>query len=230
MNVTVILLAGGRGERMGTALPKQFLPIHEQPIALYSFEQLALRPEVGELIVVCEDEYRALFIEKNKGFNKDLTFAPPGFRRQDSVYNAFRLLRGDVDLVCIHDSARPCITQDVLGHLFAQAAQCGAAVVAVRANNTLKIIDEEGFVQQTLERGQIWEVQTPQVIAPELLKRGFAMAKQEGIDVTDDVSLVELLGEPVKIVEGSYKNIKVTHIEDLPVVKIYLEIPSICLN
>jgi 2-C-methyl-D-erythritol 4-phosphate cytidylyltransferase len=211
---SVIFLAGGIGTRMKSAIPKQYLCVHQKPLALYSFEVLSSLPEVQDFIVVCEPQYEPLFQSYAKAKGVNLQFACPGERRQDSVLNGIHYLQHH-PLVCIHDSARPLIEPSVVRRVVQAAEDWGAAAVGVRVKSTIKICDGAQIIVDTPNRASLWEVQTPQVIRLDLLKAGFAYAQEHHLTVTDDVSLVELLGKPVNIVEGSYSNIKVTTPEDL---------------
>lgn len=222
---SVIFLAGGTGSRMKAEIPKQYLLIQNKPLALHSFEVFLLLPEVKEIIVVCEKEYEHLF--KTYQNDVELIFVPPGKRRQDSVFNGIQLLNletvvGD-RLVCIHDSARPLIDVDLVRSVVQTAADWGAAVAGVQVKSTIKFCDAAQMVVNTLDRSHLWEIQTPQVVSLNLLNEGFKQAHEQNFTVTDDVSLVELIGRPVKVVEGSYRNIKVTTPEDLILVNRYLE-------
>jgi 2-C-methyl-D-erythritol 4-phosphate cytidylyltransferase len=219
---SVIFLAGGTGIRMGTVIPKQYLSVHQKPLALYSFEVLASLPEVQDFIVVCEPQYDALFQGCDKARGLQLQFARPGPRRQDSVYNGIQLLE-DNSLVCIHDSARPLIDSSIVRRAVQTADSWGAAAVGVKVRSTIKVCDGAQVVVDTPNRASLWEIQTPQVIRLELLQEGFTYAQEHQLTVTDDVSLVELLGKPVKIVEGSYANIKVTTPEDLMCIEKLIE-------
>lgn len=215
---SVVFLAGGLGTRMKSVIPKQYLTIHQKPLALYSFEVLASLPEVQDFIVVCEPQYETLFYESAKSKGLHLKFALPGPRRQDSVFNGIQLLSNN-PLVCIHDSARPLIDPFVVREVVKAAENWEAAILGVKVKSTIKVCDGAQFIVDTPNRASLWEIQTPQVIRLNLLKEGFAYAQQHQLTVTDDVLLVELLGRPVKVVEGYYGNIKVTTPEDL----IYVE-------
>lgn len=219
---SVVFLAGGSGTRMGSAIPKQYLTVHQKPLALYSFEVLASLPEVQDFVVVCEQQYDALFQGSAKAKGVKLQFARPGVRRQDSVFNGIQCLHSN-SLVCIHDSARPLINHIIVREVVQTAEVWGAAVVGVRVRSTIKICDGAQVVVDTPQRTSLWEMQTPQVIRLDLLKEGFEYAEHHQSTVTDDVSLVELLGKPVKVVEGSYANIKVTTFEDLICVEKLIE-------
>ena len=211
---SVIFLAGGTGTRMGGAVPKQYLMVHQKPLALYSFEVLASLSEVQDFIIVCEPQYDALFYSSPQAKGLQLEFARPGPRRQDSVFNGIQCLHEN-PFVCIHDSARPFIDPFIVRQVVQTAESWGAAAVGVKVRSTIKVCDGAQVVVDTPNRAALWEIQTPQVIQLDLLKEGFTYAQEHQLTVTDDISLVEFLGKPVKVVEGSYCNIKVTTPEDL---------------
>ncbi len=202
--VSAILLAGGKGLRMQglSPLPKQYLSLEGQIVALYSFHILTSCPAISEVIVVCEPAYQSYFPAAT-------TFAAPGNRRQDSVENGFAALSEKRGLVLIHDAARPFITRKLVETLICEATHHGAAIPALPVKQTIKQV-EEGFVKETLKRSSLYEVQTPQAIRADLLVSGLAYAKAEAITVSDDASLAELLGHRVKIVPGLETNIKIT--------------------
>lgn len=211
-SVSVILLAGGKGTRMRSAIPKQFLPLRGKRIVNYSFDLLKTLPHVKEIIVVCDPLYYPYF-ETIDGVK--LCFASPGLRRQDSVYNGFKEVSENAELVLIHDGARPFLNKNFVLEAISQAAIHGAATLATPLKFTVKEASVDGFIKKTLNRSSLFEIQTPQIIKRELLARGFALANQTNLEVTDDVSLVECLQLPVKLVMSSYQNIKITTQEDL---------------
>lgn len=214
-SVSVILLAGGKGKRMGASMPKQYLPLLGQPIALYSFRIFSLMPEVKEIVVVCDPSYRDIFEEAQNSVTVYLKFASPGKERQDSVFNGLQEIDQMTELVCVHDSARPLVLNEDVKKVLNDAWVHGAAVLGVPVKATIKEASNDNFVTRTLNRQTLWEMHTPQVIKPSLLRKGFEVVYREGLEVTDDVSIVEHLKHPVYITEGSYTNIKVTTPDDL---------------
>lgn len=218
MQLAAILLAGGTGARMGQSIPKQFLPLQGKPIAHYSLDILLQFPQILEVIVVCAPEYRPLFSAY------PVAFALPGEERQDSVYNGLQGVSKDIDWVIVHDAARPFITAAMIHNLLDTGKEVGAASLAVPAKNTLKEVHSGHLVSRTLNRSQIWEIQTPQLLKKEILEAGFAYAHAHSQAVTDDVSLAELTGHPVHLVPGNYLNIKITTPEDWAFAEWYTQI------
>lgn len=208
MNLGVILVAGGTGSRMQSAIPKQYLPLAQKPIAQHSLELFLQIPKVKELVIVCAEEYRTLFPDHT-------LFADPGERRQDSVWNGLQRLSRSIDFVCIHDAARPLITLPLIEQLLKEAEETGAATLAMPLKFTVKRSDANAFVEETPPRSTLWEIQTPQCLKKAWLEEGFTHANQHNLTATDDVGLIEPLGYPVKLVQGCYSNLKITTPEDL---------------
>jgi 2-C-methyl-D-erythritol 4-phosphate cytidylyltransferase len=203
---SLILLAGGTGSRLKGSIPKQFRPLLGKPVVLYSFDLFASMAEIDEIVVVCAPKYQNLFPH----IDKPLSFALPGERRQDSVYNGLLKASDAADLVCVHDAARPFIEKDSVAALLEEAIRTGAAALAIPAVNTIKQVDSEQRVRFTLPRQELWELQTPQAIRRELFLKAFAHAREWNIDATDDLSLVEAIGEAAVLVKSSPRNFKIT--------------------
>jgi 2-C-methyl-D-erythritol 4-phosphate cytidylyltransferase len=177
-SVSVILLAGGQGKRMKMSMPKQYIPLLGQPIALYSFFTFSRMPEVKEIVVVCDPFFRDIFEEYEESIDVDLRFAIPGKERQDSVYSGLQEIDVNSELVCIHDSARPLVNTEDVEKVLKDGSAVGAAVLGVPAKATIKEVNSDSLVVKTLDRKTLWEMQTPQVIKPELLKKGFELVKR----------------------------------------------------
>jgi 2-C-methyl-D-erythritol 4-phosphate cytidylyltransferase len=203
---------------MRAPTPKQFIPLFGKPLARYSFDLFLSHPDIHEIVVVCEPHYQSHF----ETDQKKIRFALPGNRRQDSVYNGFALTDPHAGLICIHDSARPLLSQESLDELFQEARRFGAAALAVPAKNTIKEADPNLFVKRTLDRSTLWEMHTPQIATPALLHKGFELIDAYHLEITDDASIVELTGHPVKLVPDSYRNIKITTSEDWPIAETFL--------
>lgn len=212
-SLAVILLAGGNGSRMQMDVPKQFMCIGGRPLVDYSLKVLCQASNLVEIVVVCSPEYRH-HVDVS---DHPITFALPGSRRQDSVYNGLKALKTQPEFVCIHDAARPFITLPLVDRVRVAATLHGAATAAMPVKFTVKESGDDGFVARTPDRARCWEIQTPQIIRYQLLCQGFDHAITHDLTVTDDVSLVELLGALVKLVEGCYHNIKITTQDDLAV-------------
>lgn len=209
--ISVILLAGGSGSRMNNITPKQFLDLGDKKVAQYSFDVFCSMNEIQEIVVVCDPSFRHLF----HCANKQIKFALPGHRRQDSVYNGLIAVSQKNALVCVHDSARPFIDENIIRRVIHAAVKHGAATAAMPVKYTVKECDENCLVTKTPDRNKIWEIQTPQVLDYEVLLLGLSKCYSENITVTDDVSVAELLSHKVNLVEGSYNNLKITTPEDL---------------
>lgn len=219
--ISAILVAGGVGTRMNSDLPKQFLLLNQKPIARYSFDLLLSFPDIHELIVICAPEYRHFFQDTHT--EKRVDFALPGKRRQDSVYHGLEIVNSSSEFVLVHDSARPCIDVHCIQRVIDAAILHGAATLGMPVKFTVKESDGNQFVSRTPDRSFVWEIQTPQVIALPALKDAFAHAIAHNLTVTDDVSLVEILNMPVKLVEGLPLNLKITIPEDLAIAENFIK-------
>ncbi|CAN8069826.1 unnamed protein product [Agarophyton chilense] len=221
-HVSVILLAGGTGSRMKADRPKQFLELAGKPVVEHSLLMFGQMPEVQQLILVVDKSYQNAFKRFENQVNCEIHFAEPGNERQDSVYNGLRKVLKSASLVCVHDSARPLVTVENVREVLRDGATHGAAVLGVPSKATIKESADGEFVLRTIPRKRLWEIQTPQVVRPSLLKKGFEKVREDNLEVTDDASIVEQLGEPVKITLGEYSNIKLTTPEDMDIAEAIL--------
>ena len=223
---TAIVLAAGQGRRMKSKVKKQFLSIAGKPIVYYALHCFEKAPFIQNIILVTSEdcvEYCQREIIDKYGFRKVGKVVVGGKERYDSVY-AGLLACGETDYVYIHDGTRPFITRDILERALDGARETGACVVGMPSKDTVKILDKEQFVIKTPKRTHVWAVQTPQVFRYPIIRDAHEKARSRRMDgVTDDSMLVEKYGDcKVKMVEGSYENLKITTPEDLFVAEVIL--------
>lgn len=218
VRVAAIVPAAGSGTRMGTKTKKQFLALAGIPLLGHALKTLETCPVVRSIVIVAgpgeEDYCRSAVVEK-LGLNKVAAIVPGGKERQDSVYSGLLALSPEFDIIVIHDGARPLFSLNILESVIAAAQTHGAAACAVPAKDTVKLADENNFVTRTLPRNRTWLVQTPQAFRRELIMEAHRRARADNLLTTDDTALVESIGGQVKIVMGSYENIKITTPDDL---------------
>ena len=213
-----IVVAAGKGKRMGADINKIYLKLGDKPVIIHTLEAFCQAREIDGIVIVISSEDRNYFEEEvveKYSFSKPILIVEGGKERQMSVYNGLMALPKDADIVAIHDGARPFVTADMVDRSVAGARKYGAVVMATPVKDTIKEASENLYASSTLDRNKLWAVQTPQTFAYELIIRAHEEAKKQGIVATDDSALVERLGEPVKILRGSYDNIKITTWEDM---------------
>jgi 2-C-methyl-D-erythritol 4-phosphate cytidylyltransferase len=217
--VGVVIPAAGRGTRIGGA-QKQFLEILGKPVLAYSLEVFEQSPLIDTIAVVTNRDSVPIVEElvRTGCYTKVKHIVEGGVQRQDSVWNGLRKIQSDnIDIVAVHDAARPFVTGEIISRSVIAATQFGAAVVAVSSKDTIKITDGEHFIVNTPNRDNCWIIQTPQVFKNQLLVDAFNKAYADKYYGTDEACLAERLGVRVKIVEGSYENIKITTPEDVEI-------------
>lgn len=223
MNIAIVLAAGKSRRLKG--IDKIFYKINEKPLIFYTLLAFEKNPQVNKIILVIRKEsFKNIFsIIKKCNFKKVAAMINGGKERQDSSFNglkmAGRLGAKPRDLILFHNGANPLISQKEIFDVIKAAKKYKAALIAQPIKDTLKKINKEGFIVETIERKDIYSAQTPQVIEYKLAKIVFEKAFKKNFYGTDDVSLVERLGKKVKIVPGSYKNIKATTREDLEIIE-----------
>lgn len=216
--VSVIVAAAGMSNRMGSKINKQFIAIDNKPILAHTIEKFEKCKYIDEIIVVCKEEeveYCRKEIVKKYRLKKVTNIVRGGKERQDSVYNGIMALNEKADIVLTHDGARPFVKIESIEDGIKGVIEHGACVIGVPVKDTIKVIDGSREVHHTPKRDLLWAAQTPQCFWTHLLKRGYEMAADENIVGTDDSSLVEKMGHPIKMIMGSYDNIKITTPEDL---------------
>jgi 2-C-methyl-D-erythritol 4-phosphate cytidylyltransferase len=227
MDRTVAVIpAAGMGIRMGAARPKQFMELGGVPLLAWTLAPFQRSGEVDGLVVVTpadEVEYCNRDIVKRFGLTKVRTVVAGGPRRQDSVRHGILASGGQYGLVLIHDGVRPVIDEILIDRMVSQARQWGPVISGLPARETVKEVNEDGVVVKTYDRKQVWLIQTPQVFPYPVIWEAHQRAFQEGWEATDDGSLVERIGVPVRVVEGSERNIKITTPDDLMLAHLFLK-------
>lgn len=218
MRTTAVIVAAGRGERLGEATPKQFLLCAGHPLAWHAVDRFCRSGEVDEVVVVLpQEEDLERHLGGSAAWPVPVRAVAGGARRQDSVAAGLAAIQGD-GLVLVHDAARPLVPTRVIRDVRRAAAVTGAAVPALPCADTIKEA-ADGRILSTLERGGLVRVQTPQGFRLELLRRAHAEAPATGPGAGDDAALVERLGAAVAVVDGAEENIKVTRPGDLELVE-----------
>lgn len=222
--IAVIIAAAGSGNRMGSGIPKQFMNLGGKLIVTRAVEAFSKNAFIDEIYVVTSKDYVAFceneLIER-AGLQKIKEVLVGGKQRQDSIYQALKILEPDTEYVLVHDSARPFVTDETIRSLIESAYENEAAVVAVPTKDTIKA-SKENVVIETLDRTILYSVQTPQGFQKDLLLEAYQKAYEQDFYGTDDGVLVEKLGKKVYLVKGDYNNIKITTKEDLAVGEVIL--------
>ena len=227
---TAIVLAGGSGKRMGLSVKKQYIEICNKPLLYYSVHAFE-KSYVDEIVLVVtpgDENYVKKEIVEKYGFKKVSAIVPGGKERYNSVYEGLKVTRGDY--VLIHDGARAFVTKEIIRRAMDGAKEYGACVVGMPVKDTIKVADGDGYVKDTPERSSLWMVQTPQAFFYPLVKDAYEkVLAKDATGVTDDAMVVELAtDQKVKLIEGSYDNIKVTTIDDLDVAENILKKQNHC--
>lgn len=224
--VSVIIAAAGMSNRMGSKINKQFISIDNKPILAHSIEKFEDCKYIDEIIVVAKDEeieYCKREIVKKYGFNKVLKVVRGGKTRQESAYNGLLALDEKADIVLIHDGARPFVKMKNIVDGIKGVLKYDACVIGVPVKDTIKVIESNNNVNKTPNRDRIWAAQTPQCFKYPIIMKAYEEALREGFVGTDDSMLVERIGYNVKIIMGSYENIKITTPEDLMIAESLLK-------
>jgi 2-C-methyl-D-erythritol 4-phosphate cytidylyltransferase len=212
--------AAGRGLRMGTSTPKQFLMLGGLPVLVHALRVLEAAASISEIILAVPEsdrDYCQREIVSRHRLTKITRVVPGGAQRQDSVRLALEAMPEAAEIALVHDAVRPFLTVDLVNRVIASAAKEGAAIVAIPMRDTVKQVDDGGFIQNTVDRRHLWLAQTPQAFRRGLLQEAHRKAALEGFRGTDDAQLIEWLGYRVAIVEGNSENIKMTRPEDLAI-------------
>ena len=215
---SAIIVAAGRGTRMGPGQDKLFLEIAGQPVIAHTWRKFEASAVIDEIVLVIRADLEQEFqrIAELCGFAKKHRFAIGGAERQDSVWNGLQTLDSRAEIVAIHDGARPCVSGKLIADTVRAAREHGAAVAAQRITDTIKESLDGLTISRTLDRSKLWSVQTPQSFQVPLIRHAIEVARERGLQLTDDTAACELIGRNVVLVESRQPNPKVTLPADLP--------------
>lgn len=218
MKTVAIIPAGGSGRRMGSGIPKQYLLLGGIPVLVHTLRVFQSSPVVDEIFLVVPEsdipEVRNAIVGRYNLFKVSLIVAG-GAERQDSVRNALAHLREEHGIVLVHDGVRSFVSGELIQRIVAAAEADGAVAVGVQVKDSVKEVNSAGWVIKTVTREGLWLTQTPQAFRKPLILAAYERAAADGFYGTDDASLVERMGVPVRMIPGDYDNIKVTTPEDL---------------
>ena len=218
--VAAIIPAAGLGTRMGAAVPKQFLEHAGEPLLVHTVRAFLVFDDIDFVVVAVPSDHRQVVEEMLRGHlaylpMDRLMFTSGGATRQDSVFAGLNVLPSEIDLVVVHDGARPLVSRDIIERCLRGAIQSGAAIAAIPVKDTLKQVSAAATIVSTIDRAGLWQAQTPQAARRDLLTKAYALARKDGFIGTDEASLLEHAGIPSTVVLGSEANFKITRPGDL---------------
>lgn len=212
----VVIVAAGKGTRMGSTESKQYLQLGDKPILIHTLENFQKMSIINEIVLVVgkEDIERCIDWGVQYNISKLKAVIPGGAERQHSVYEGLQHI--DCQWVMVHDGVRPFVSEEAVVACCEKAYKHHAAVLAVPVKDTIKQVNADGVITATPDRKSLWAIQTPQAFRRELLMNAHEQALKKGLLGTDDAMVVEWTGASVVVSEGEYTNVKITTPEDLP--------------
>ncbi len=213
----VIIVAAGTGSRMKVNINKQFIKLNDKEIITYTIEKFYNNKNINDIVIVVKEDEAEFFkkeILDKYSFN-NIKIAYGGKERQDSVYNGIKVLDKNCKYVLVHDGARPFVNEDIINRSLEEVQKYKSVVVGVPVKDTIKVVNNNNDIVDTPNRSTLWSVQTPQTFDYNVIKRAYEDAFNNNFYGTDDAMLVERIGYTVKMIYGSYNNIKVTTPEDI---------------
>jgi 2-C-methyl-D-erythritol 4-phosphate cytidylyltransferase len=222
---SAIIVAAGKGTRMGANVDKLFLSLDGCPVVGHTWRRFDTAACIDSIVLVIRSGMENAFHELGctLKLQKKYCLMEGGKERQDSVWNGLSAVPAGTMVVAIHDAARPCTSEAVITATVQAAKECGAAVAAQAITDTVKESEDGRRTLRTLDRNRLWTVQTPQCFRLEVIQHALAEVRRRGLIVTDDTAACELTGYPVRLVPTSEPNPKVTRPEDLPWVELILK-------
>jgi 2-C-methyl-D-erythritol 4-phosphate cytidylyltransferase len=223
--ISAIIVAAGKGTRMGANVDKLWLEVAGRPVVAHTWRQFNDAPVVDEIILVVRDGMQPHFTElaEQFKFQKPFRLIVGGAERQDSVWNGISAVSPETEIVAIQDAARPCTTPQLITDTIQAARETGAAVAAQQVTDTIKETADGKIISRTVDRSKLWSVQTPQTFRLEVIRKAIAAAREKNLVLTDDTAACELIGQPVRLVKCTTPNPKVTVPADLPFIESLLQ-------
>jgi len=214
---TAIIPAAGSGTRMKTSQSKLFLMLGDMPVLAHTLLAFDAAESIDEVIIAAREEDILLIWDmiSEFGIKKVSKIINGGANRTESVCKALAETSDDTEIIAIHDGARPLISPELIDIAIFEAARRGAVTLGVPVKDTIKRIGTNGTITETLERGSLYNIQTPQTFRADILRSAYEIAINSGLEYTDDCGVVEDFGAPIYVIEGDYRNIKITTGEDL---------------
>jgi 2-C-methyl-D-erythritol 4-phosphate cytidylyltransferase len=223
---SAIIVAAGRGTRMGPNVDKLFLEVSGRPLVAHTWQRFNEAARIHDLVLVVREGMQPDFEELARRFHfkKPFRLVSGGAERQDSVWQGLLALSPGCEWVAIQDGARPCTSEALIDATLEAAREVGAAVAAQPVTDTIKESDRSGLIARNIERARLWAVQTPQTFRVEVIRRALSRARELGLCLTDDTAACELIGQPVKLVESRAPNPKATAPGDIPYLELLLSV------
>lgn len=221
---SAIIVAAGKGTRMGPDVDKLFLEVAGRPVLAHTWQRFNDAQCIDDLVIVVREGMQSAFQElaAQFEFTKPFRLVPGGLERQDSVWNGLEALSPQTQIVAIQDAARPCTTEKLIADTIATAREMGAAVAGQPVTDTIKETADGQTISRNVDRSKLWSMQTPQTFRVAVIRRAFAEMRRRGLKVTDDTAACELIGQPVRLVASAAANPKVTVPRDLLVIEALL--------
>jgi 2-C-methyl-D-erythritol 4-phosphate cytidylyltransferase len=222
--ISAIIVAAGKGTRMGPGIDKLFLEVHGRPLIAHTWGRFDVIEALDEIILVVRAGMESAFTDlaRQFGFRKAFRLVAGGQERQDSVWNGVAATTPTAEIVVIQDGARPCTSEELILATIQAARETGAAVAAQRVTDTIKESDSGTLIARTADRSRLWAVQTPQTFRREVIRTALRAVREKNLRITDDTAACELVGQPVRLVESRSPNPKATSRADLPLVEVLL--------
>ncbi len=210
---TLIIPAAGSGKRMGSETPKPFLKLGDKTVLEHTIARFLEVEGLQQIVISTSENYLEYTRKKLTGISDghEIVVVEGGKERQDSIRNALTEVRKDIQLVAVHDAVRPFIDKSVIQNCLEKADQSGAAIVAIRVKDTIKLVKTGHTISETPKRKYLWQAQTPQIFRRELITKAYKFAAETKFTGTDDASLIENFGHEVLVVEGNNQNFKLTY-------------------